>query len=442
MSGLLNKTWRPVLTLLFALGFFLGAFFYYYRGSYESPSSPTIPFERIPVPSSSFSPFAEVPPIRKGTLLVDGAHNNGFTKEEITVFLSRVTDRGYTIEFIGGEPNIFGEGFRSISVSTRLGLLRDKLRRADSFAVMLPETPYEQAEVDIIEGFVKKGGKLLLIADPTRPSKVNSLAERFGITFRPDYLYSKAQYDINFQNIFIGDFRPDEITRGLRQIVFYTAGSINSSGPGLAFTDANTRSSAAQTSEPFYPLGKGNDDHVLAVHDLTFMIPPQNAILDNNLLISNIANFLTLSDRTFDLADFPHFFKSEVEILLGRASLFQVATNLRNELSLMTVPSEVRGVEDLSKDTVYVGLYEDSPAVVQYLDIAGIQVNGTLRTPFTPDIATDQTALLLLHRTTARNVLVLLGDSEDTLTRLIRELSSGAFRRGLVNDLVGVYGFR
>jgi hypothetical protein len=172
------------------------------------------------------------------------------------------------------------------------------------------------------------------------------------------------------------------------------------------------------------------------------MIPPQNSIRDNNLLISNIADYLTLSDRTFDLADFPHFFKSDVEILLGRASLFQVATNLRNELSLKAVSSEVQGVEDLTRDTVYVGLYEDSAAVVQYLDIAGIQVSGTLRTPFTPDIATDQTALLLLHRSAGRNVLVILGDSESTLTRLIRDLSSGAFRRGLVNDVVGVYAFQ
>ena len=427
---------------MFALGFFLGAFFNFYRGSYAPPPSPTIPFERIAVPSSNFIPFAEVPPIRKGTLLVDAAHNNEFTKEEITVFLSRVADRGYTIEFIGGEPNPFGDGFRSVSLSARRVLLRDKLRRADSFTVILPEDPYHQSEADIVEGFVKKGGKLLLIGDPTRPSKLNSLAERFGITFRPDYLYSKAQYDINFQNIFIGDFRPDEITRGLRQIVFYTAGSINSSGPGLAFTDANTRSSMAQITDPFYPLGKGNDDHVLAVHDLTFMIPPQNSIQDNNLLISNIADYLTLSDRTFDLVDFPYFFKSDVEILIGRASLFQVATNLRNELAIMTVPSEVQGMEDLTKDTVYLGLYDDSPGVVQYLDIAGIQVDGMLRTPFTPDIATEQTALLLLHRSTARNVLVILGDSESTLTKLIKELSSGAFRRGLVNDLVGVYGFQ
>ena len=89
--------------------------------------------------------------------MVDGTHNKLFTKEKITVFLSRVPDRGYTIKFMGGEPNLFGEGFRAVSLSTRLGLLRDKLRRVDSFAVMLPRDLYDQAEADMTEGFVNKG---------------------------------------------------------------------------------------------------------------------------------------------------------------------------------------------------------------------------------------------------------------------------------------------
>ena len=89
---------------------------------------------------------------------------------------------------------------------------------------------------------------------------------------------------------------------------------------------------------------------------------------------------------------------------------------------------------------MHVGLFDDASQVVQYLDIAGVQVDGTLRTPFTPDIATDGTAVMLLHRSPVRNVLVLLGDSESTLARLVRDLSSGNFRRGLVDDLVGVFG--
>lgn len=72
--------------------------------------------------------------------MVDGTHNKLFTKEKITVFLSRVPDRGYTIKFMGGDPNLFGEGFRALS-----------------FTVMLPGNLYDQAEADMIEGFVNKG---------------------------------------------------------------------------------------------------------------------------------------------------------------------------------------------------------------------------------------------------------------------------------------------
>lgn len=52
--------------------------------------------------------------------------------------------------------------------------------------------------------------------------------------------------------------------------------------------------------------------------DLTFMVPPQNSILDNNRLIADIAEFLASSDRGFELSDFPYFFDGAADIVLGR----------------------------------------------------------------------------------------------------------------------------
>ncbi|MFQ5934101.1 MAG: hypothetical protein ACE5KI_05615, partial [Dehalococcoidia bacterium] len=300
MLDLLSKTWRLLLIPLFALAFFLGAYFLYHRGSYNPPATVEIPFERITRPSSSFSDFAEVPPARSGLLVVDGTHSNDFSQEEIAAFLSRVADRGYTVEFIG-ETSRFG-GFRSLELRERLSLLDEKLRRADSFTVILPDDSYATEEVDVVERFVKKGGRLLLIADPTRDHDINSLANRFGIAFQPDYLYDVVDYDLNFQDIFIRNFRVDEITRDLRQIALYTAGSIKSSGTGLAFTGTTTRSSIVERTESFFPLAKGRDGNVLAISDLTFMIPPQNTIVDNAKLVSNLADFLTEGDRRFELA--------------------------------------------------------------------------------------------------------------------------------------------
>ena len=338
MLGLLSKIWRLLLIPLFAGAFFLGAYFFFYRGGYDPPPTVDIPLERIEAPSSGFTFIPDTPSIQKGMLLLDGAHLNDFDKGEISALLSRVSDHGFSIELIG-ETSQFG-GFRRMSLGQRLFLLDENLRRADSLLVILPEDPYTVEEVDLVEQFVRKGGKLLLIADPTRDHQINSLAERFNIAFQPDYLYNSAEYDINFQNIFVRDFRPDQITDGLTAISLYTAGSIRSLGVGLAVTDGNTRSSMVERVEPFYPIVKSDDGRVLAISDLTFMIPHQNAILANDRLVSNIADYLTDSLREFELADFPHVFKGDVDILLGQAALFDLGTEFKKPaLRLSDYPS-------------------------------------------------------------------------------------------------------
>ena len=438
MSGLLSKTGRLGLLLIFALAFFLAAYYYFYRGSYDPPPTVQIPVDGIAPPTSQLRAFAELPLIQKGTLLVDGIHGNSFSKGELTALLNRVADRGYEVEIMG-EARRFG-GFSSLSESSRLSLMEEKLRQADSLLVVVPNDAYSKEEADLIEQYVlRKGGKVLLIADPTRRNNINSLAERFGVTFQPDYLYNTADYDLNFQNIFIRRFRADDITEGLEQIVLYTAGSVKSSGPGIAFTDETTRSSMLEQPDPFQPMVKAGEGRVLALSDLTFMIPPRNSILDNDRLISNIADYLTASQRSFDLADFPNFFKGDVDILLGRSSLFDVAADFKGMLSEFGTGSDIQAVEDITKDTVYLGLYEDASDVAQYLEVAGIGLDDVLRTPFTPDIKRENTAIILLHPGRDSHALVILGDTEGSLREAVFLLSSGGFRGGLVGDFVGVY---
>ena len=439
MAALPSKSWWLLGILLAAVAFFLAAYFWFYRdGGYSPPPTVAIPFERIAPPSSSFSTFSEVPPLRRGTLLVDGAHSNGFSKGEIGALLSRVADRGYDVKFMG-EANSSGR-FGFFPGGLRVSMLSEKLREADSYAVILPEDPFGEQEADLVERFVQKGGKLLLISDPTRESQMNSLAERFGVSFRPDYLFNTREYDINFQNVFIRNFQPDQVTQGLGQVVMYTAGSIASKGPGLAYADGNTRSSMSESAQPLYPMVKEAEGRVLALADLTFMIPPQNSIVDNDKLVSNVADYLTESEREFELADFPHFFTDEVDILLGRSSLLELGTQIKGILSTFQIDGEMRGVEDLTRDAVFVGLYDDSAQVAPYLEVAGIQVGEVLRTSFTPDIAARETALMLMHRAQDRHVLLLLGTSEQALCGLIQRLQFDDFRDGLVGDTLAVYG--
>ena len=437
MSAPLRKFGLLLLLPLAALAFFLGAYFFFYRGGYDAPPAVDIPFERIVLPTSSQEGFSEVPQIQEGTLIIDGAHRNDFTEGEISALLAKIASRGYSIELMGESAGF--RGFRRLGSNERSELLEQKLRQADSLAVILPDEPYSPEEADLVEKFLAKGGRLLLIGDPTRNHQINSLAERFGITFQPDYLYNVIEYDLNFQNIFVRDFRPDLLTQGLNQVAFYTTGSLKSSGPGLAYTDGNTRSSLVERIEPFIPMVKAGDSQVLAIGDLTFLVPPQNSILDNDRLISNIADFLTTGQRRFDLGDFPFFLHDDVEILLGSSALIDQGIAAKALLTGFQRNSRIVGSEDITQDTLYLGLYQNASDVAQYLEVAGIRVGDSLRTPFTLDLDKEDTGFMLYHQGVDRNVLVILGDSENSIANMVEQLESSEFQAGLVSDFVGVY---
>ena len=175
---------------------FVGLFYFYYQGNYSPAPSVDIPFEQIDSPGVAPAPAADLGRVqnREGLLVIDALHKNAFTENEVVDLTSWIANRGYDVEIIG------------MSENGGLQLLEEKLRRADSFVVMLPQQAYSEAEADLVERFVDKGGKLLLVSDPTRPSQINALAKRFGLEFRPDYLYNTVEYDQNFRHIFPSGF--------------------------------------------------------------------------------------------------------------------------------------------------------------------------------------------------------------------------------------------
>jgi hypothetical protein len=168
----------------------------------------------------------------------------------------------------------------------------EKLTPADTFIVVCPSSEFSREEVETTDNFTSKGGKLLLIADPTRGGNMNSLSIKFGLLFEPDYLYNMKENENNYRNIFITDFKENEITKNVKKIALYTAGSISSADNGIAFVDENTFSSVIESRKKLSPMALAQESRVLTIYDLTFMTEPYNGILDNNQLISNIADWL------------------------------------------------------------------------------------------------------------------------------------------------------
>jgi hypothetical protein len=266
---------RITIVLIGILAVLLGQGLFYYSGFYSAPPSELPTYEHIVVPEAPSAEFSDVYKEGEGTILLDLSHNNVVDVEELNVLISRLISRGLTIEFLSPRDD-----------------LEERLLEADAFIVVCPQVEFSKGGRETVDEFVNNGGKLLLIADPTRHSEINSISLKFGLIFEPDYLYNMKENDANYRNIFVAEFRENEITKGLEKIALYTAGSITSAGQGIAFVDENTFSSVIETRKRLSPIALANESKILAIYDLTFVTEPYNGILDNNQLISNIADWL------------------------------------------------------------------------------------------------------------------------------------------------------
>ena len=111
---------------------------------------------------------------------------------------------------------------------------------------------------------------------------------------------------------------------------------------------------------------------------------------------------------------------------------------MRNGLSVAGVSSRISAVEDVSRDAVFLGLYDNALDVGQYLQAAGISIDDVVNVPSALQLDRVGTAITLLHREEGRHVLVILADTSEALSEAVEALLSGDFRKDLVNDFMGV----
>ena len=440
----------------------LGRGFFFYSGFYSPPPSEMPSYEHIVVPPPPLTEFSDNVSDNiseeKRSVIIDLAHDNNFDIEELNVLMLRLVSRGLTIKFLGVEDD-----------------LEEELRFADALGVILPETNYSKEEVKLVREFVDKGGRLLLIADPTRPGEVSSLSAEFGLVFESGYLYNLKENDGNFRNVFISRFGTNELTKNLTKIVFYTAGYISPATNGIAFTDDNTFSSVMEVKGRLSPIALSSNSKVLAISDLTFMTEPHNAVYDNNQFISNIADWLAESERIFLLSDFPHCISDDLAIAYTDPSVLDMATRLKVLLSDMGKEAEISQHEaplTLSKDTIFLGLFKEIEAVKSYLERANISITTEEKEEEeekekavpTPEAENEEsepkeepeklpitieiggmgevykkgTSLIYLSGEVGERLLLILADTEDMFKETIDLLERGDFRQWLISDQLAI----
>ncbi len=324
------------------------------------------------------SQFVDDPEVGDGIVLLDEAHGNLFELTDIASLNGRLSKRGVTLQ------------------SFTSGDLARSLRAANAFVVIAPTVDFDQAEVQAVTSFVNRGGRLLMIGDPTRFNVViddsdpfildviietdeiplNSLANHFDITFLGDYLYNTQENEGNFRNILLKEegFAESDLTAGLETVVFYSAHSlqVGPTGETLLAGDDQTWSSATDRPGGLTLAATSSDEQVLALSDIHFMNDPYHTVYDNAQFIANIADFLANTSRDYALADFPYFLGDEVDVTftdepnLG-AGAFTTIIPLQDGFRAIGKDLTLTGTAVANNETIHLGLYNQSGSVADIL---------------------------------------------------------------------------
>lgn len=434
---------------------------FYQLGGVAERTVPTYdPAVVASVPTPEAGDFVDEPDMGDGVVLLDMAHGNQFTLNEISFLDGRLAARGFDLlPFEGGD-------------------LATILRSANALVVITPVLDYSADEVLAVRNFVNRGGRLLMVGDPARFNiafaedplfgftialetdklPLNSLANAFDIVFNGDYLYNTLENEGNFRNIILQEkgFGEGALTADLSKLAFYGAHSLQlgASATPLLQGDDNTWSSATDRAGGLTLAASSSDGHVVALGDVNFLTAPYYAVYDNSQFIAHLADFLTdTAGRGLVLGDFPYFYQTAVHLTyLGDPELgagaFDEIIALQDAFSRVGQTLMLADAPDAEADVLYVGLYNQADEVADLLAEAGVTlvIDPSLSTEVEPvetggdvveppadttrliqsDLGNVQmagTALLLLTEQDGRRSVIVLAASgqglENVLYRLI-----------------------
>ncbi len=338
---------------------FLARTLYYYPGPLQTGGRLRSPFyrppqviESTPVAIESLAGSNESAPAAGGgagrLVLIDSSHDNAFGESELAGFTARLTSAGAAVRLIDSD-------------------LPAALAEADTLLVIAPSITYQADEIQAVSDFVAKGGRLILVGEPTRLTgidAINSLAGAFGIIYDDAYLYNLIANDGGFRNVLFTEFGASPLTRGLDTVTFQTAHALRAEPEaGLIFGDENTASSRSEQPGGQIAAALTAEGRVLALSDFTFFTSPYNTFADNPRLLDNIATFALGSARDFSLADFPYFFDGPTLVVYQNPvtldATFAGSVALRGRLESAGVAQALAEEPAANMPFIYLALYED-----------------------------------------------------------------------------------
>jgi len=446
-----------------------GRWMWFYRGRYTPPAIPEIDDSQMEVPLPAYSPIVEEAVQEAGRVLIDLGHANNLEVDDLTPLRDRLIARGATMQTYDG-----------LIVS-----LESQLRGAVALVVAAPTFSFTPLEASAVVDFVGDGGRVLLIADPTRPvpvaaeqetldltevffpdsaiPAVNSVANPLGVVYFDDYIYNLVDNEGNYRNVKLAIENGDHpLAQELESVVFFAAHSLRSDGVTLLQGDENTFSSLRTGEAGLTAAALSANGGVLALGDLTVLTAPYHTVQDNDQFLSNVADWLMSAERVWDLRDFPYLFQRPVDLVQISGDSLDPRLIVRTDpladvLSLADLTLELRDTAEPGHDAIFLGTFDDVELVQEYLDDAGVTITlieeeatpvagvgeeeeprDTIEVQRLGTVPIAGTTLFVVRRSPERVAVIALAENGDAAMEALDQLTAAAFSPCVESDGVMV----
>ncbi len=220
---------------------------------------------------------------KKGRVVIDLSHGNQVPSGAFHLLSAELSMRGVYTAYEGTWDGV-----------------EESLGSAACLIIAAPRDTYSAEEFKVIDDFVKKGRLLLFFYDPAIELNnnggslraINSISNRYGLTFGQGYLYNLNEKYGLYRNIYVRSFDDTNITRDIDSIILFTSTYLHSTDSDAAWTSKETYNSASEQQDQYPPisvLSKGNGT-TAAFGDITFMMEPYVYLEDNYQVIMNLVS--------------------------------------------------------------------------------------------------------------------------------------------------------
>lgn len=422
---------------------------WYYRGIPSAqPEIATPDYASFSRPEVAIStPDLEDVELLGGTVLLDGAHYNQFTLNEIDSLAAAIRVRGGNLKTI-----------------TDPLALENALKSASAYITISPNLAFLETEVQALKNFTERGGKILVFTDATRiylsydfisgnpialgdVNAANSMLKSWDITVHNDYLYNTVRNEGNFRNVLFDEFGKSELTFGLDEVALYGTRSIESASGTILLQNAETNLSSMDDAHDPNTGGAAlsEDESVVVFGDFTFLSAPYSTYTDNAMLIQNLADFILSGKQTASLDVFPYLFTQETlkvyvsSDLEKTPSLIAALGTLQTNLRYLNHKLEF--VDDIpsSGDAILIGSFESAEEFDTYLQRADVQIDGgILNTVTFGKVNRSGNGLLLFDANQRGGTLAMMADTPEDIIALLGVMGYNGLSSCLTSEQVAV----